>query len=151
MMLGTFTCGLYHIADLETEQPRLGFSYAFPGDDCAVPVRIGRWWIQTVPAERGLIALDVSDPAQPRETSRITFAEPADPHWLAADRSHRWLVMTSGMPTDPSIHLVGFDPSTGSLSHHPDLPSVDLSRVYVPGIGVVHVIPHGAVFGHAKE
>src|SRR5688572_27289208 len=37
VMFGTFTCGLYHLTDVE-QNPRITFSSAFPGANCAVPV-----------------------------------------------------------------------------------------------------------------
>lgn len=63
-MFGTFTCGLYHLVGVETDAPRVVFSTAFQAADCAVPVVVGRWWIQTVPALHALVALDVSDPSR---------------------------------------------------------------------------------------
>ena len=66
---------------------------AFPGKDCAVPARVGRWWVQTVPALHALVALDVADPLRPREVSRLAFGDEVSPHWLAADASGRRLVM----------------------------------------------------------
>ena len=147
VMLGTFTCGLYRLTGLEGAAPRLEFTHAFPGADCAVPVRVGRWWVQTVPALRALVALDVSDPARPREVSRLALSGPATPHWLAADDASRRLVATSGTRGDPRVHLAVVDAATGALAPDPVTPVVDLSRVAVPGLGVVRAVPHGAVFG----
>ncbi len=147
VMLGTFTCGLYRLTGIDGDAPRLEFTRAFPGRDCAVPLRIGQWWIQTVPADRSLIALDVTDPSRPREAARLAFAAGVTPHWLAADASGTRLVMTSGSPLDARLHLVRFDPATGTLAPDATLPAVDLSRVEVAGLGVVRIVPHGSVFG----
>ncbi len=62
VMLGTFTCGLYVLSDIDGDAPRLEFVHAFPGADCGVPARIGSFWLQTVPALRAIVVLDVSDP-----------------------------------------------------------------------------------------
>jgi len=73
---------------------------AFPGGDsehmmCSVPVVIGHYWIQTVAALPGLIALDVSNPEKSVEVSRLTFYPQFPmPHWLAADRKGNRLVVT---------------------------------------------------------
>lgn len=149
VMLGTFTCGLYRLTGLERAAPRLTFTHAFPGADCAVPVRVGRWWVQTVPGLRALVALDVSDPARPREVSRLVFPGPATPHWLAVDDSGRRLAATSGSGEDPHVHLAVLNAATGALAPDPRTPIIDLSRVTVPGLGVVRAVPHGAVFGPA--
>ena len=146
VMFGTFTCGLYRIEGLESQLPRIMFSHAFGGRWCAVPVRIGSYWIQTVPGEGSVIALDVSDPAHPVEVSRLMFAPPVRPHWLAVNASGKRLVMTSGAQADPRVHLLSFDPSHGSLDKEPT--SIDLTAVAVAGLGTVRVTPHGAVFSN---
>lgn len=148
VMFGTFTCGLYRLEAIDSPTPRLSFMQAFPGENCAVPLRIGERWIQTVPGERALVALDISNPASPRELSRLVFDAPVTPHWLAADPSGQHLVLTSGSAADGRVHFVRFDEATGLLRHAARLRSVDVSRVALPGTGIVRVIPHGAVFGN---
>jgi len=76
----TFGCGLFRIEDLETDRPSATFVHAFPGslspgEECAVPVVYGDYWIQTAAALPGLIALDVSDPGAPVEASRLVLDE----------------------------------------------------------------------------
>lgn len=146
VMFGTFTCGLYHIAGLDTDTPRVVFSRAFPGGDCAVPVVVGRYWIQTVPELHALVALDVSDPAAPVEASRLVLGKEATPHWLAADASGRLLVTTSASREDPTLRFVRFDPATGVLSHDAGRPAIDLRRVRWPDGFSGLVVPHGSVF-----
>jgi hypothetical protein len=147
VMLGTFTCGLYRLTGIDGAAPRLSFVQAFPGTFCAVPVRVGRWWVQTVPALHALVALDVTDPSRPREVARLGLGNEVTPHWLAADASGRRLVTTSGQARDPRVHLATLDPTTGALAPDPQTPTIDLSRVTVPGLGVVRAVPHGVVFG----
>jgi hypothetical protein len=146
VMFGTFTCGLYHLVGVETDAPRVVFSTVFPGTDCAVPVVVGRWWIQTVPALRALVALDVSDPAAPIEASRLVLGDDVAPHWLAADASGRLLVTTSATPGDPTMRFVAFDPATGALSLDPHRLPIDLRRVNWPDGYTGLVVPHGSVF-----
>lgn len=150
VMFGTFTCGLYRLEAIDSPAPRLSFVQAFPGADCAVPLRIGERWIQTVPDERALVALDISGAGAPRELSRLIFDAPVTPHWLAADRSGQHLVVTSGSAADGRIHFVQFDSATGLLRHAAGLRSVDVSRVALPGTGIVRVVPHGAVFSNDR-
>jgi hypothetical protein len=146
VMLGTFTCGLYRLTAIDQEAPRLEFVSGFPGTNCAGPVRLGRWWVQTVPALHALVTLDVGDPARPREVSRLTFAEEVVPHWLAADAEGRRLVMASRR-RGYRVYLATLDPASGRLAADPQLPAVDLTRIDVPGLGVVNAMPHGTVFG----
>ncbi len=121
--VNTFNCGLYRMKDVSGPRPSAELVYTFPGGDtphtlCAVPVVIGHYWVQTVPALPGLIALDVSHPEKPVEVSRLTFDKHfAMPHWMAADRKSNRLVVT-GM--DQSWVLVArFDPDKGTLSLDP--------------------------------
>lgn len=146
VMFGTFTCGLYRVTGLDGASPQIAFSHAFPGADCAVPVVIGKYWIQTVPALHALVALDVSDPARPVEVSRLVFGAEVKPHWLAADAAGRRLVTTSASPGDPTLRLVDFDPVTGALSRPADALVLDMRGVTWPDGYRGDAIPHGVVF-----
>jgi hypothetical protein len=64
--------------DVNGARPLVELVYTFPGGDglhtmCEVPVVVGHYWIQTVPALPGLIVLDVSHPGKPVEVSRLTL------------------------------------------------------------------------------
>ena len=146
VMFGTFTCGLYHVTGLDAE-PRVNFSAAFPGANCAVPVVVGKYWIQTVPASNALIALDVSDPAKPVETSRLIFAPEVHPHWLGVDPSGRRLAVSSANKDDPVVRLVSFDPQTGMLSSSADAVVISFKDIAWPDGFRGDLIPHGIVFG----
>jgi hypothetical protein len=146
VMFGTFTCGLYRVTGLESDNVQVSFSHAFPGADCAVPVVVGKYWIQTVPALHALVALDVSDPARPVEVSRLVFGDTVKPHWLAADATGRKLVTTSASRSDPVLHLVGFDPRTGELSRSIVPAIIDLRLLRWPEGMHGGAVPHGVVF-----
>jgi hypothetical protein len=146
VMFGTFTCGLYHLTGVE-QDPKIAFSSSFPGANCAVPVVIGKYWIQTVPAANALVALDVADPAKPVEVSRIAFDSTVHPHWLGGDPSGRRLATSSADKVDPTIRLVDFDPSTGKLSL-PSRPRVlRVNDLAWPDGFRGDAVPHGIVFG----
>jgi hypothetical protein len=145
VMFGTFTCGLYYLTGLDGENPHIEFSSAFPGANCAVPVVIGKYWIQTVPAINALVALDVTDPAKPVEVSRLTFPSHVHPHWLGADPGGRRLVMSSANRDDPVIRFANFDPANGALSHRTD--TISLNGLNWPDGFRGDLVPHGLVFG----
>ncbi len=118
--VNTFRCGLYRVTELASTTPKVQFVRAFPSAEgmegmCAVPVIVGKYWIQTVGALPGLIALDISDPAKPVEVSQLKLDHAFHmPHWLAADRNGNRLVLTGD---DQSWALiVNIDPKTGKLS-----------------------------------
>jgi len=146
VMLATFTCGLYTVTGMDTDAPRIQPVYTFPGKDCAVPVVIGDYWVQTVPAIHAVVALDVSNPAAPREVSRVGLGESSTPHWLASDATGRRLVVNNGSRRGSELYLLRFDRATGTLTRDARFPVLDMARVSVPGIGEVQGVPHGAVF-----
>jgi hypothetical protein len=145
VMFGTFTCGLYVLSGVEGADPRLQFVHSFPGDNCAVPVVSGHFWIQTVPALGSLVALDVSNPTNPKEVSRLAIAPGFEPHWLARDASGTLLVTNDG--DEPRLFLVTLDPETGQLRPHARFPVITLDQVAIDGTRRA-VIPHGTVFAH---
>ena len=110
---------------------------------------MGKYWVWTVPELRALVALDVSNPAKPREVSRLVFGGDMEPHWMAKDASGtRLVVNTGGHGGDSRMYLVRINPKTGALSKDPKTPVLEMGTVEVPGIGDVVAKPHGAVFAN---
>jgi hypothetical protein len=158
--VNTFRCGLYRITGLDGAggEPKVDFVQAFPGGAtdhtmCAVPVLMGKYWIQPAAAVPGLIALDVSDAAKPVEVSRLNLESLLHmPHWVAADRrSHRLLVTGDG---ESVVVVVNLDPQSGALSLDENFrdevtgkPGVDLSRTAWPHGGGGKASVHGTLFG----
>ena len=157
LYVNTFNCGLYRVLGLEGSDPRAEFVYSFPGAgtkfECAVPIVVGKFWIQTDPSLPGLVALDVSNPATPVEVSRLIFDKRFEKtHWVAADRSASRLVVTGN--NQSWVLIVNLDSETGKLTLDENFKAngaaftgVDFDRQRWPhgttGKGVVH----GAVFG----
>ena len=119
--VNTFDCGLYRLSGVDTATPKAEFVHAFPGgtgehDMCAVPVVMGKFWVQTVGGLPGLIVLDVSNPAKPIEVSRLALdaTQYHMPHWLSADRASNRLVVTGSQGS--WVLMVRLDPATGVLS-----------------------------------
>ena len=161
LYVNTFNCGLYRVRGLEGQEPKVEHVYSFPGADtkfeCAVPVVVGQFWIQTDPSLPGLIALDVSNPAKPVEVSRLVFDKRFEKtHWIAADRHASRLVVTGNNKS--WVLIVNIDKTTGAMTldesfkvKGADHPGVDFDRAQWPhgttGKGVVH----GALFGPAMN
>lgn len=156
----TFSCGLYRLLDVEGASPRAERVHTFPGagvfeTPCAVPVVIGRFWIQTVSAINGLIVLDTTDPAAPVEVARLSLDERFHmPHWLAADRVSGDRVVVTGGMEGTWVLVVDVDPQTGALSidetfREPgsDHPGISFEREEWPHGRTGRAWMHGAVFG----
>lgn len=154
VLISTFNCGLYRLNNLDTDTPSASFIHSFTGGDCAVPVVSGRYWVQTVPAERALVSLDVSAPDRPREVGRLTLAETEAPHWIALDDSGTRIVISGGGGAlERRVLLATLDLGTGALAldrcfREPGThtPGVSFDRVSWPHGATGPAIPHGAVF-----
>jgi hypothetical protein len=154
VLLGTFTCGFYRVSDIDAPSARVEFLFAFGGENCAVPVLTGSWWIQTVPDEHALITLDIRDPAHPREVSRATFDSTFAPHWLAFDDGGSRLVVNDGRAR---MQLVQLDQRTGALTidqafrdEGATSPGVSFDRPRWPHGATGPAVPHGSVFARAE-
>jgi hypothetical protein len=154
VLLGTFTCGFYRVTDIDAREARVEFLFAFGGENCAVPVLTGSWWIQTVPDEHALVTLDVSDPGHPREVHRVTFDSSFAPHWLAFDEGGSRLVVNDGRARTQIVQL---DQHTGALVIDPAFrdegaagPGVNFVRPRWPHGDTGPAIPHGSVFARPE-
>jgi hypothetical protein len=137
VLVSTFNCGLYLLDGLDGDAPSGRLVSSFPRRErtyCAIPYIVGRYYLVTVPAYSAVVALDVSDPAAPREVSRATFDSTDVPHWISVSADRRRVVVTGYRAMARRIELLDFDSSSGALTR----------ALTIPDIGGV---PHGVVFG----
>ncbi|HBS31521.1 MAG TPA: hypothetical protein DEA40_07230, partial [Parvularcula sp.] len=111
----TLSCGIQRITGLDTPRPTAKLVHKFPGDFCGVPTIVGRYLVQSVPNFHGFAVLDIGDPANVREVSRLTISDAFSPHWTAWDESAKRLVVTSGRKGD-RLYLLKVDDRSGALS-----------------------------------
>jgi hypothetical protein len=116
VLVHTFSCGLYKMEGIETGHPSVRYLKTFEGQRCAVPLRIGHYWIQTLFTTHALAAYDVSDLDHIREVSRVTFDDKQEPHWIAADADARRIVLNSGEYGEHRLFILNFDQQTGRLT-----------------------------------
>jgi hypothetical protein len=154
VLVSTFACGLYRIVGLEGEDPSAEFAHGFDGGGCAVPVVVGRYWVEPVPSANTVVSLDVTDPSGPREVSRVTLGSRSFPHWLALDPGGFRIVVADRGDGEPRIYLVKIDSETGELSidetfrdEGSERPGVSFTRRTWPHGATGPAKPHGAVFG----
>lgn len=160
-IMTTFTCAMYLLHDLETDEPWAELIHVLPWatyetDECGIPLVRGRFWIQTYAHSDGssLISFDISDPANPVEADRLTMEEAWSPHWVSAEPSGNRIVVTSGQgATLYRVLIVRLDPETGRLavdstfrSPGSDSPGVSFERTSWPHGQAGSARPHGAVF-----
>jgi hypothetical protein len=154
ILVHTFACGLYLMRGVDSEKPSLRFVYGFPGDNCGVPLRIGHWWLATVPETHSLTVLDISDPEKPREVSSVTLDAGQKPHWVSADLSGTRIVLNSDENgPDHRLFIINFDPQTGSAKlderfrdRGSDRPGVSMDGKSWPHGFHGNAYAHGTVF-----
>lgn len=152
VLVQTRSCGLHRITDIDSDNPKAEPVYTFEGGLCGVPIVVGHYWIEAVPAIGGVVALDISDPAKPVEVSRLVIGEKQFTHWLAWDERGSRIILNSG-GVDNMLFMLNFDRNSGQITmdknfHHagdmgPGLSLKDLNWPHgFQGSG----LPHGAVF-----
>ncbi len=159
-MVVTDRCGLYHLDGIYGEAPSSTLVYDFGEPTCGVPAVIGRYWLQTVTEQHTIVVLDVSDPENPIEVSRVTFLDPEGlPHWISPSPDGTRVLLSSVFGfLEGRLILMNFDPETGELtldeSFHDegsDLIGVDFAgRTIWPHGETDGAISHGAVFWGRK-
>ncbi len=156
VLVSTFSCGLYLMEGLEGEAPSARLVASFPrkaGTYCAIPVVAGHYYLVTVPAWNAVVSLDISDPAAPREASRVTLGPDDVPHWIALSADQRRVVVTGYGGMKHRVMIARFDRATGRLAVDDRFredgatePGFRMDDKAWPHGGNAKGIPHGAVF-----
>ncbi len=119
VFVNTFTCGLYRLDGTDGDAPTATFVHGFPGGTmattCGVATAVGNYWIQAVAELPGLVVMDLSDPAAPREVARLAL-DPAThkgTHWVSRSADGRRLAITGD---GHWVLMARFDPATGAIA-----------------------------------
>jgi len=141
---------------LEGEAPSGRLVASFPRKAktyCAIPVVTGHYYLVTVPAWNAVVSLDISDPAAPREASRVTLGPDDVPHWIAMSADQRRVVVTGYGGMRHRVLIARFDPATGQLAVDEGFreegatePGFRMDDKTWPHGGDAKGIPHGSVF-----
>lgn len=155
VMVSTFNCALYLLDGIEGATPSGRLVATLPrskGTYCAIPVVSGRYWVTTVPAVPAVVSFDISDPAHPREVSRLILSPEEVPHWISLEPNTRRLAITGYGKLATRVLLASFDSVTGALALDSRfraagaaVPGLDLTGPWPHG-GTAPGSPHGAVF-----
>lgn len=160
VLVSTFSCGLYLLEGLEGAQPSGRLVASFPRKDgtyCAIPAVVGHYYLVTVPALSAVVSLDISDPAHPREVSRVALDSTDIPHWISVSPDQRRVVLTGYGTLLHRIVLLQLDPTTGELAldtrfREPGArqPGFRMDDKTWPHGGSAPGVPHGAVFSRRQ-
>lgn len=156
VLVSTFSCGLYLLTGLDGPSLAGQLVSSFPRKKdtyCAIPVIAGHYYLVTVPAWNAVVSLDISNPAKPREVSRVVLGEEDVPHWIALEPNRRRIVITGYRNLMHRLVLANFDETTGRLTVDERFrddgateSGMRMDNKLWPHGGRYPGIPHGAVF-----
>jgi len=156
VLVSTFSCSLYLMDGLETEEPSARLVATFPRKPdmyCAIPLVVGNYYLVTVPAWSAVVSLDISDPAAPREVSRVALGPDDVPHWISISADQRRVAITGYGAMQHRVLIARFDPANGQLTLDERFREEGAEEVGFrmddetwPHGGQAKGIPHGAVF-----
>ena len=156
VLVSTFNCGLYVLDGIASATPSARLVASFPrkaGTNCAVPVVAGNYYLITVPAWSAVVSLDVSDPTEPREVSRITLGSDDVPHWIGIEPNHQRVVITGYQAMKTRVLIARFEETSGKLALDERFraagnaePGFRMEGITWPHGGTGPAVPHGAVF-----
>ena len=156
LLVSTFNCGLYLMEGLDGDTPSARLVASFPqkkDTHCAIPVIAGHYYLVTVPAWSAVVSLDISNPAAPREVSRVSLGPDDVPHWIALSPDQRRVVVTGYNGMQHRVVIARFDATTGQLAWDTRFredgatePGFRMDNKTWPHGGSAKGIPHGAVF-----
>ncbi len=152
VLVQTRSCGLHRITGLDSDKPQADPIYTFDGGLCGVPLVVGHYWIEAVPAMGGVVVLDVADPAKPVKVSQVSLGPDQFTHWMAWDDAGSRIILNSG-GADSRLFMLHFDRNSGHVTLDTEFrnsgsasPGFSMSDLNLPhgfrGAG----LPHGAVF-----
>ena len=165
-ILTTFTCAMYLLDGLDTDDPRAELVHTLPWTDyatgdCAIPATRGRYWVQAYANANGsaLVSLDISDPRVPRVVDELRMEEPWWPHWISMEPEGDRIVVTSNPgSTLYRVLVVRLDPETGALELDATFrdpgsaePGVSFQRDAWPHGAAGPARPHGSVFSRPNR
>lgn len=124
VLMNSYMCGFFRLTDI-ADEPRLTHVYDIQGRDltttstrvgCSVPVVVGNHWIMPVAWSQMVVVLDVSNPAAPREISRLKMPADFNAHWAAKDPRSNRIVIGAETEKEKGAFVLLHDPATGRLS-----------------------------------
>jgi hypothetical protein len=111
----TLNCGIERITDVASDHPKSKLVHMFAGSHCGVPTIVGHYLIQSVPIINGVVVLDLADPTNPAEVSRLQLGEGFAPHWTGWDAKAERVVVT-GIGDLHRLFMLKLDQKTGAIT-----------------------------------
>lgn len=126
ILMNAYGCGFYRLTNIHSAKPKLTNVYTIqvpeptrPGGTrgaCSIPVIKGHYWIMPVGRMHTVVVLDISNPARPKEVSRLNTRDTYNPHWAALDPHSDRVVIGAELGGEQGMYLLKFDERKGQLS-----------------------------------
>jgi hypothetical protein len=126
VLMNSFGCAFSRLSGIASDRPKLENVYTIdtpepPRPDatrgaCSIPTIVGKYWIMPVGRIHSVVVLDVSDPAKPREVSRLETATDFRPHWSAKDPRSDRIIIGAELGGEQGMYMLLFDGRSGKLS-----------------------------------
>jgi hypothetical protein len=133
ILMNSFGCGFYRLSGIGSDRPKLDNVYTIQTPEpprpeatrgaCSIPTVIDNYWLMPVGRAHAVVVLDVSDPAAPREVSRLDTAADFNPHWSAKDPRSDRIIIGAELGGEQGMYMLLFDRRTGRLSFDPSFGS----------------------------
>ena len=155
-LLNTYYCGFYLLSGLDTPAPTATLVHTMREPrriGCAVPTRVGRFWVMPIAYSHVIVTLDLSDPTKPTQVSELRTDTTFLPHWSSADPGSDRVVIVGQDDGEPRVLMARLDRTTGRLTwderfrSDPASRGVSFARPDWPHGSAAGAMPHGAVFG----
>jgi hypothetical protein len=141
ILMNSFGCGFYRLSGIASGSPQLDNVYTIQAPEapqpgrvrgaCAIPTVVGKHWIMPVGRANSIVVLDVSDPASPKEVSRLGMPADFHPHWSAKDPLSDRVVIGAELGGEQGMFILLFDKQTGRLRLDPSIVSASGKAGYV--------------------
>jgi hypothetical protein len=141
ILMNSFGCSFSRLSGIASGSPKLENVYTIqtpepPRPDatrgaCSIPTIVGKYWIMPVGRAHTVVVLDISNPAAPREVSRLNTAADFNPHWSAKDAFSERIIVGAELGGEQGMYMLLFDERTGKLSFDTSFRSTDGKLGYI--------------------
>jgi hypothetical protein len=149
----TWNCGIYHLTGFGGRSLSARLVWDFNANACAIPLRIGNYWIQAVGGNDQLVVLDIEDPARPELATVVSLPDGFQPHWMSAEPNGTRIVLTGYGALSDRIVMLNWEARVEHLSvvdgfgqPDEDLPGFFTNRSIWPHGKTGEATAHGVMF-----
>jgi hypothetical protein len=141
VLMNSFGCGFSRLSGIASGTPTLENVYTIQTPEppkptatrgaCSIPTGPGRLLDHAGRTCARRRCLDVSNPAAPREVSRLDMASDFNPHWSAEDPLSDRIIIGAELGGEQGMYMLLFDKRSGRLAFDPSFRSASGQVGYI--------------------